>query len=142
MARKLRRVAAAAILLVLIGDVRSQNKPTDPLPPPAVAPREVTPIVVTPPAPRTAPADLSIPNPAYPPPAGPASTPGAPTVDELLDQLEAIRRQKAELQRKEDALVDAVKARLAGQAQRLNALGFNGPESSTPPTKPPLPNDK
>jgi hypothetical protein len=142
MAFKLRHVAAAAVLLAPIGVVRSQNKPADPLLPPPLAPPAVTPIAVTPPARALPPADPTSPNPAYQPPAGPASTPGAPSVDELLDQLEAIRRQKAELQRKEDALVNAVKARLAGQAQRLHSLRLDVAESKTPPAVPPPPNDK
>lgn len=48
----------------------------------------------------------------------------APTVEQLLDQITAIRSQKAELEKREQAMVAALRAKLAAQKERLTKLGI------------------
>jgi hypothetical protein len=48
----------------------------------------------------------------------------APTVEQLLDQITAVRAQKAELEKREQALVGTLRMKLAAQKERLTKLGI------------------
>jgi hypothetical protein len=54
----------------------------------------------------------------------PVSTVQPPTVEQLLDQITAIRTQKAELEKREQAIVGALRLKLAAQKERLTKLGI------------------
>jgi hypothetical protein len=55
----------------------------------------------------------------------PVPTPAAPpTVEDLLAQLETLRKQKAELEKQEKAVVAKLQERMKDQADRLNKLGI------------------
>jgi hypothetical protein len=63
---------------------------------------------------------------------GPALAPAGEkpkTVDQLLDELAAIKSQKEELERKEKAIIGALQERLRAQRERLEKLGV---EASKP----------
>jgi hypothetical protein len=71
-----------------------------------------------------------------PPPDVPTTLPGAatkppptkePTLDELLDQIERIREQKAELDRQEKLLAAEARKKIVKQTERLNKLGLGTP---------------
>lgn len=47
-----------------------------------------------------------------------------PTVEQLLDQITTIRTQKAELEKREQALVSTLRMKLAAQKERLTKLGI------------------
>lgn len=91
--------------------------PADPLLP------SPPPIPVAVEAPRPAPLPQNIP---------PQAVPAVPTVDQLLDQLADLRKQKEELDRKEQAVVKALKDRLASQTERLRKLGVEAADGRIP----------
>ena len=75
-----------------------------------------------------------------PPPTPPVHVPTPappPTVEDLIKQLELLRKQKAELERQEQAVVAKLQERLKDQGDRLNKLGL-----ITPPPPPPQPEVK
>ena len=53
-----------------------------------------------------------------------------PTIDQLLDRIEKIREQKAELEKQEQAAVAEMRKRMVKQTERLNKLGLG---ASVPP---------
>jgi hypothetical protein len=61
------------------------------------------------------------------PPLKPAAPPPPSSVDALLDQLEQLRKQKADLERREKALVEQLQNRLKNQSDRLQKLGVAAP---------------
>jgi hypothetical protein len=63
----------------------------------------------------------------------PAAEPKEPTIDELLNKIEKIREQKAELDKQEQAAVAEVKKRMVKQTERLNKLGLGAPVPAPPP---------
>lgn len=74
------------------------------------------------------------------PPAKPAATrpvvpPAASSVDDLISKLESVRKQKAELEKQEQAVLQQLKERLKQQGDRLSKLGV----LPTPPAPPPPP---
>jgi hypothetical protein len=77
-----------------------------------------------------------VPVPAPIAPVVPAPTPGT-SVDQLLDRLTDLRRQKAELEKQELLLVKQLHDKLKAQTERLEKLGL-APE----PLKPPLPREE
>jgi hypothetical protein len=79
-------------------------------------------------------------------PPGPGVGPSAPTpppqptIDQLIDRLEQIRKQKAELDRQEQAVVAELRAALKRQRERLAKLGVEEappPRPSEPGVSPP-----
>jgi hypothetical protein len=103
----------AGLLIVVCGAASSQPQPTPttPPPPPVVAgvqpppPVYVKPVTPTPPS-------LVIP-----------AVPQEKSVDELLNDLEQLQAQKAELEKRERELKATLRKRLEKQAERLNKLG-------------------
>jgi hypothetical protein len=55
-----------------------------------------------------------------------------PTLDQLLDQIEKIRAQKAELEKQEQALAAEVRKKMVKQTERLNKLGLGTPVPPPP----------
>ncbi len=85
------------------------------------------------------PAGLPASKPTAHPPVGTASAPGIPaardwraplppdpSIDQLLDELERVRAEKAALEKKARELKAAVQKKLEAQAERLKKLGVNG----------------
>jgi hypothetical protein len=107
-------VVAVGLLVAAGGYVVSQTPP-----PPAPVPGPGQPYSVPPPP--TAPSD-------FPPPAPTPPTPPAPpaekSIDRLLDDLEAIRAQKAELLKREQELMKDIRQKLEKQAERAARLGI------------------
>ncbi|HVK15154.1 MAG TPA: hypothetical protein VM597_40820 [Gemmataceae bacterium] len=106
-----------AACLVLCGNGYPQQPPPAPtspsLPAPVAAP-DLAPSVFT--------------------PVVPAPTPGT-TVDQLLDRLTELRRQKAELEKQEQLVVKQLRDRLKAQTERLEKLGIAPEPKATPPVK-------
>jgi hypothetical protein len=50
-----------------------------------------------------------------------------PTIEQLLDRIEKIRAQKAELEKQEQAAVAEVRKKMVTQTERLNKLGLGAP---------------
>jgi Spy/CpxP family protein refolding chaperone len=46
-----------------------------------------------------------------------------PSLDQMLDELEALRAQKAQIEKKEAELSRAIREKAAAQAERMNRLG-------------------
>jgi hypothetical protein len=61
------------------------------------------------------------------PPVKPAAPPPPPSVESLIDQLEQLRKQKAELEAREKALIEQLQGRLKNQSDRLQKLGVAAP---------------
>jgi hypothetical protein len=102
-----------AACLVLSGDGYPQQPPQLPVP---VAPPDPTPLTPLVPAPAPTP-------------------PREPTVDQLLDRLTDLRRQKAELEKQEQVTVKQLRDKLKAQTERLEKLGV-APESKDVPPAP------
>jgi hypothetical protein len=62
----------------------------------------------------------------------PAAAPAAPTVEDLIKQLEVLRKQKADLEAQEKAVVSKLQERLKDQKDRLSKLGVL-PQAPPPP---------
>lgn len=133
MSKTIRRVAATTVLLAFVAVANSegvsqdkadlQQPPAPPVMPPSKEQKpNQQPVAV----------DVATPAVAMPEPPSPELAQPDATVDQLLDQLEAIRKQKLELQRREETCVLAIKARLARQNQRLRGLGVETPGALTP----------
>jgi hypothetical protein len=97
-------VFALAVLVAAGGVARTQP----PIPTPAPSAQTIPP--VTPPLPSPS---VTVPTP--PPP---------PTLDQLLDQLEQVQAQKAEMAKREESLRQIIRKKLDGQDQRLKKLGL------------------
>lgn len=85
-------------------------------------------IAYTQPAPQTVPPTL--------PDARLPSLPGGPvssSLDQLLDRLEALRAQKADLERQEQEVVKEIRRKVEKQSDRLQRLGVNEPFVPPPP---------
>ena len=67
-------------------------------------------------------------------PVAPAPAP-TPTVDQLLDRLTELRRQKAELEKQEQATVKQLRDKLKAQTERLEKLGIAPEPKDAPPAK-------
>ena len=81
------------------------------------------------------------PSPGIPPiePPVPAVPPKAEqTLDQMLDALEALRVQKAELEKKEHAMVEAINKKLDTQTERMKKLGIKKPTQIDEPMLPPI----
>ena len=48
----------------------------------------------------------------------------APTVDQLIEQLVAVRKEKAELEKREQAVIKALQDKLRDQKEKLDKLGI------------------
>jgi ABC-type Fe3+-hydroxamate transport system substrate-binding protein len=116
------RIAVAALLAIAGGVAYSQApKPAPPAPgtsapaPPELIPPSGVPVV----------------------PVAPAA-PQEKTIDQILDDLERVRLQKAELEKKEQELIKEARRRLEKQADRANRLGVVPvpPEPPVPTTVP------
>jgi hypothetical protein len=66
-------------------------------------------------------------------PLEPLTKPASPSVETLIDQLEEIRKRKAELEAREKALVEQLQRRLKNQSDRLQKLGVVPAEPSSKP---------
>lgn len=102
--RTLALVGCALLVCVLAGGGYPQA-PSDPIPVPG-------PTVPGIPAPQI----------VAPPTAAPAPAPK--TVDQLIDNLTELRRQKAELEKKEQAVTAELREKLKAQRERLSKLGI------------------
>ena len=70
-------------------------------------------------------------------PSPPAPLP-EPTVEQMLDSLEALRVQKAELDKKEREMVASINKKIDKQTERMKKLGLEKPPA-TPPAPPTIP---
>ncbi len=68
----------------------------------------------------------------------PIAVPPEPSVDQLLDKLEALRSQKAELEKQEQELLKVVRQKLAKQSDRMGRLGIANTDPAVVP-KPQVP---
>lgn len=68
--------------------------------------------------PRIPPSDIKVPTPPTPMP------PPPPTVEDLIKQLEQLRKQKAELEAHEKVVISRLQERMKDQTDRLNKLGI------------------
>jgi hypothetical protein len=87
-----------------------------------------------------APENPALPNvPVTAQPPAPTSPLKERSLNQLLDDIQQIRVQKAELEKKEQALIAEVRKLLAQQSDRLNKLGLGAPvqPQSIPETMPP-----
>src|SRR5687767_5738664 len=66
---------------------------------------------------------LPLPAPEDPRTVPPQAPPKPPTVDQLIDRLAELRKQKEELDRQEQSVVKGLRERLAQQTERLRKLG-------------------
>ena len=110
-----RRLFAALVLLTAVAAAaytQSQPPTVPPLPSPQVVPSDVA-APLTP----TVRAGQSIPPQVVP------VAPKEPTVDEMLDSLEKLRAQKAEIEKREQELVAAIRRKIEKQSERLERLG-------------------
>jgi hypothetical protein len=55
------------------------------------------------------------------------------SIDQLLDRLEALRGQKAELEKAEQELVKEIRRKMEKQSDRINRLGITPNDSVLPP---------
>ncbi len=110
----IRTLLVSAGLLVIVGGAPAQKI----VPPPGAVP---TPVFPAPPA------DARIPPTAVPVP----PVPQVKSVDDLLTELENLRAQKAELEKREQDLNAALRKKLDAQAERLKKLG-TAPKSAEP----------
>jgi hypothetical protein len=118
-------ISFASVLLLTVGDsaVYTQNpvQPISPLPPtglptpPGLPPQSLGGQYSPPGIEKLAP--LEITSPAMP------GEPVAPTVDILMVQLESVRKQKAEIEAKETAILQQLQSLLKAQKARLKKLG-------------------
>ena len=86
--------------------------------------------------PQLPPVTITLPEPVPVPQMGPmipqpqrlvptvATKPVDPTVDQMLDELEALRIQKAELEKKESEMVAAIGKKVETQSARMKKLGI------------------
>jgi hypothetical protein len=112
-----------AACLVLSGDGYPQQPPQPvPAPVPQQLPPDPAPPAISPVAPAPAPA------------AAPE-----PTVDQLLDRLTELRRQKAELEKQEQATVKQLRDKLKAQTERLEKLGIAPDPKNVPVPDGPVP---
>jgi hypothetical protein len=102
-------IAVLVLLVVAVGTVYTQT-------PPPVEPQS---------SPPGLPSSLAPNVPAIP-------QPKETTLDELLDQIEKVRAQKAELEKKEKALMAEARKLLDKQLERLNKLGLGIPAQPPP----------
>ena len=97
-------VAAAGLLLLACGIALAQQ------PPPPLGPASVPPLSFDPP---------SV-SPLAPPVASPEQT-----LDQLLDAMEKLRTQKAELEKREQELLKVIQRKATQQKERMDKLGVN-----------------
>ena len=69
---------------------------------------------------------LPVPQPSPPPPLP------EPTVEQMLDSLEALRVQKAELEKKEQEMVASINKKIDKQRERMKKLGLEKPPVAPP----------
>lgn len=113
-------LACLAVLTVLAQTSRPQPPPV-PMPPiPEI--RQATPSAPPPDRPAF-PAESPVPDTAR----APARPAPAPTVEDLIGQLEKLRKQKVDLERQEKELVAKLQERLKEQADRLAKFGILPP---------------
>ncbi len=91
-------------------------------------------LAYTQPVPRSAPVPDGpqlIPPPGVPPTTprvvGATDVPAERSLDQLLDRLEALRAQKAELERQEQEVVKEIRRKVEKQSDRLQRLGVSDP---------------
>jgi hypothetical protein len=116
---------AALAVLVVAGTSYTQQAPRPTSSPPAVAPTDTIPPVSVAPAP---PANIP---PSYVPVASQELT-----VDQMLDRLQQLRAQKAEIEKKEHELLNAIRKKVEKQTERLERLGVT-PRPPEPLPSPP-----
>src|SRR5262249_53318654 len=119
-------VPFVCVLLVAVGHRAAQ-------PPTGVAP--VTP---TGPAVPTPPGGLAVPSIGPTVPQVPTPPP-APTIDQLMEKLEQLRKQKADLEKEEQAVTAQLRTALQKQKERLPKLGVEEPAQPRPGIPHPVP---
>jgi hypothetical protein len=131
--RTVRRMGGVGILL---GGLVAAVAVGQPPPPPAAS---VSPLLPSVGLPAGSPQAILIQG-SLPVPAAPAVE-KPQTVDQLLDELAAVKAQKEELERKEKAIVAALQERLLAQRERLKKLGIEAakPAAAVAPTATQMP---
>ena len=110
------RMFAVAVLLVAAGGV-AYTQYTPPDAPQKVRPRPEQPSLAEPDTiPKT-----SVPSTVQP---DTKSAPADKAIDQLLDRLESLRAQKAELEKAEAEVVKEIRRKLEKQSDRINRLGI------------------
>ena len=121
----IRTVLVSAALLTLCGAVSSQPPQLPPLPVPAR-------LDFSPPAPPGVPPPPAFVVPAAPPVPVKPTPPPEKSVEELLNELERVQAQKAELEKKEQELKATVLKKLEQQTERLQKLGVAPKDAKMP----------
>ena len=122
-------LSCLALLTVWTQAGRPQPAPAQVPPPPQV---DLPPAPPLPPA-REDMIPASLPLPTRPAPAvAPPAAPPTATVEDLIRQLEQLRRQKADLERHERDVIAKLQERMKDQAERLAKLGVVPPALPVP----------
>ena len=121
-------IVSVAVLVAICGMAYTQQ------PTPTTAPDLQ---IIPPPLPAGVPGipDLGSPSPNF---TTPIVVPPEPSVDQLLDKLEALRSQKAELEKQEQELLKIVRQKLVKQSDRMGRLGIANTDPAVVP-KPQVP---
>jgi hypothetical protein len=129
----------AFVLLVLVSD-QCYTQPPSPYPSPVVP--TTTPGLPSSPQNRTVPSPVqqvvpAITVPAVPLAPTPSTVPPPPIIslDQMLDELEALRVQKSELEKKEQDMIKAIQQKAGKQAERLKQLGIALPAVAKSPIR-------
>jgi hypothetical protein len=131
-----RKLAAVVVCVAMLGIAGGQPPPPTEVPPGATASPPNIEQAQTLPTPAASSGLIPVPllsgtvSPTLPP-----STPVPPTFDALVQELQAVRTQKAELEKREKAITEALLRKFAEQKGQLEALGI----SVTPPKPAPPP---
>jgi hypothetical protein len=128
------RIAFAALVAVVaVGVAYTQAPKTPPAAP--TSPKTNQALPALPDVPH-APAGTSLPSPVNMAP-GVLPTPQE-NIDQMLDRLEQLRAQKAELEKKEQELLATIRKRIDKQTERLDRMGITlkSPEQIAPPPQP------
>lgn len=126
-------IVAAGGLLLLAAGFALAHQDLPPLVPPIGG---VSPTTTPPLAGSSGPVVPPIGGSAIPsPPPAPPKPPAEKTLDELMDEVEKIRTQKAELEKKEQELVKAIQKKTTEQNARMVKLGI----PQIMPAMPPIP---
>lgn len=83
--------------------------------------------------PTSPPVTPALPDARLPSPPGVPVAAAEKSLDQLLDRLEALRAQKAELERQEQEVVKEIRRKVEKQSDRLQRLGVNDPQLPPPP---------
>ena len=131
-----RKLAAVVVCVAMLGIAGGQPPPPTDVPPvttsspPTIEQAQILPVPAANSGLIPVPLLSGTVSPTLPP-----STPVPPTIDALVNELKAVRAQKAELEKREKAITEALLKKFAEQKSQLEALGIpvNPPKPAPPP---------